>query len=38
MVCLIDGMRFHPSRLEGCVSVFDGGIFFAAVLAAMAMC
>jgi hypothetical protein len=38
MVCLIHGMRFHHSGLEGCVLVFDGGIFVAALFAAKAMC
>ncbi len=38
MVCLIHGMRFHPSGVEQCVLVFDGGLFVAALFAAKAMC
>ncbi len=37
-VCLIHGMRFHPSGIEQCVLVFDGGLFVAALFAAKAMC
>jgi hypothetical protein len=38
MICLIHGMKFHPSGIEGCVLVFDGGLFVAALFAAKAMC
>ena len=38
MVCLIHGMRFHPSGIEGCVLVFDGVLFLVALFAAKAVC
>jgi hypothetical protein len=38
MTCLIHGMRFHPSGIEGCVLVFDGVLFLVALFAAKAVC
>jgi hypothetical protein len=37
MICLIHGMRFHPSGIEGCVLVFDGVLFLVALFAAKAV-
>jgi hypothetical protein len=38
MICLIHGMRFHPSGIEGCALVFDGVLFLVALFAAKAVC
>jgi hypothetical protein len=38
MVCLIHGMRFHPTGIEGGVLVFDGALFLVALFAAKAVC
>jgi hypothetical protein len=38
MVCLIHGMRFRPSGIEGCVLVFDGFVFVVAIFATRAVC
>jgi len=38
MICLIHGMKFHPSGIEGCVLVFDAVIFLVALFAAKAVC
>src|SRR5271170_7433363 len=39
MICLIHGMKFHPSGgIEGCVLVFDGVLFLVALFAAKAVC
>jgi hypothetical protein len=38
MVCLVHGMRFRPSGIEGCVLVFDGFVFVVAVFATRAVC
>ena len=38
MVCLIHGMKFHPSGIEGCVLVVDGVLFLVALFAAKAVC
>ena len=38
MFCLMHGMRFHPSGIEGCVLVFDGVLFLVALFAAKAVC
>jgi hypothetical protein len=38
MVCLIHGMRFRPSGIEGCVLVFDGFVFVVAIFATRALC
>jgi hypothetical protein len=38
MICLIHGMRLHPSGIEGCVLVFDGVLFLVALFAAKAVC
>ncbi len=38
MICEYRQMRFHPSGIEGCVLVFDGALFLAALFAAKAMC
>jgi hypothetical protein len=37
MVCLIHSMKFHPSGIEGCVLVFDGVLFLAALFASKAV-
>ena len=38
MVCLIHGMRFRPSGIEGCVLVVDGVLFLVTLFAAKAVC
>ncbi len=38
MICLIHGMKFHTSGIEGCVLVFDGVLFLVALFAAKAVC
>jgi hypothetical protein len=38
MVCLIHGMKFHPSGIEGCVLVLDGALFVVALFATKAVC
>jgi hypothetical protein len=38
MICLIHGMRFHPSGIEGCVLVFDGALFVAVLFATKVLC
>ena len=38
MICLIHGMKFHTSGIEGCVLVFDGALFLVALLATKAVC
>src|SRR5262245_1191786 len=38
MVCLIHGMRFQPSGIEGCVLVVDGVLLLVVLFAAKAVC
>jgi hypothetical protein len=38
MVCLVHGMKFHPSGGEQCVLAFDGALFVVALLATKAVC
>jgi hypothetical protein len=38
MVCLIHGMKFHSSGVEGCVLVIDGVLFVVALFATKAVC
>jgi hypothetical protein len=38
MICLIHGMKFHPSGIEGCVLIFDGVLSLVALFAAKAVC
>jgi hypothetical protein len=38
MICLIHGMKFHPSGIEGCVLLFDGALFLGALFVAKAVC
>jgi hypothetical protein len=38
MVCLIHGLRFHSSGVEGCVLVLDGVLFLVALYATKAAC
>jgi hypothetical protein len=38
MICLMHGMRFHPSGIEGWVLIFDGVLFLVALFAAKAVC
>jgi hypothetical protein len=38
MVCLVHGLKFHPSGIEQCVLAFDGFLFVAAIFATRAVC
>jgi hypothetical protein len=38
MICLMTGMKLHPSGIEGCVLVFDGVLFLVALFATKAAC
>ena len=38
MICLVHGMKFHPSGVEQCVLVFDGALFMVALFATKALC
>ena len=38
MVCLVHGLRFHSSGVEGCVLVLDGVLFLVALYATKAAC
>lgn len=38
MVCLVHGLRFHPSGIEQCVLAFDSVVFVVALLATKAVC
>ena len=38
MVCLIHGLRFYSSGVEGCVLVLDGVLFLVALYATKAAC
>jgi hypothetical protein len=38
MVCLVHGLRFHPSGVEQCALVLDGVLFAVALLATKTAC